>query len=469
MIEKNRNILSNALKDMPVRSPKTTNWDHISDNLDQLETSAFISETKSKLPRYKAPDDAWTKIASALAPTAPSFFNSWPGKLITASILLGGIVGAYFLITLAVQNDIEEQSPIPEVIENNQANQVQQHDVNAKPGALEINQTNDALQNDITPIPVSNNSDITQNTQKFHVNNQEYQLNNIDYSNDNISNVRINSNEVLIELKSIPQGQIIVSTENSKNTLVSTSIRDVLNNSDYYLHDISSPKFKIGVFYSYKQFQNIAQEGMDIPQHLSSFGIDLYYETHRWFFKTGLEYLNWKEKGNYIFDYDQNQMVYQYNYVDSVLVNSGNNQIIYYTSEKQVFDSVPQQKFDQITYNYQILQIPILIGYKLVEHSKFNIAIIGGIGCDLRISGKQFTPVFNEESSTITDINSSLEYRTDINWRLIGGLEIDYILTKKWGLYAEPTYQQYMRSLYVPNTSKGVGLFSIKVGIRYSF
>ena len=99
MIEKNRNILSNALKDMPVRSPKATNWDHISNDLDQIETSAFISETKSKLPKHKAPEDAWANIASGLASPASSFFNSLTGRLITASVLLGGIIGAYFLFT----------------------------------------------------------------------------------------------------------------------------------------------------------------------------------------------------------------------------------------------------------------------------------------------------------------------------------------------------------------------------------
>ena len=463
MIEKNRNILSNALKDMPVRSPKATNWDHISNDLDQIETSAFISETKSKLPKHKAPEDAWANIASGLASPASSFFNSLTGRLITASVLLGGIIGAYFLFTSPspLHNEIEEQIPVPEVSVHDQAKEVQQHEINAKVEVSELSQANDAPQNEIIFIPASNGPDLTQNT-------QEPRFNNIVYFNDDNSNTRIKSGEKLNKLEPVPPGQLTASAKNNKKPRYYTSRSDK-SYSDYYMQDPSKPKFKFGIFYSYKQFQDIDQEGMDIPQHLSSFGIDLYYETHKWFFKTGLEYLSWEEKGNYTFDYDQNQMIYQYNYVDSVLVNTGNNQITYYTSEKQVFDSIPLQKSDQVIYNYQILQIPILIGYKLVEHSKFNLAIIGGIGCDLRISGKQFTPVFNEESSTITDINNSLEYRSNINWRLIGGVEIDYILTNKWGLYAEPTYQQYMKPLYVPNTSKGVGLFSIKVGIKYSF
>ena len=180
-------------------------------------------------------------------------------------------------------------------------------------------------------------------------------------------------------------------------------------------------------------------------------------------------YLNWNEEGNYVFDFNQNQMVYQYNYVDSALVNPENGEISYYTSKVEVFDSVPQQKSDLVTYNYKSLQIPILIGYTFLERSKFKVALLGGVAFDFKISGKQYVPEFVEENASITHINNSLIYRTKTNWRLILGLNIEYQMTDEWSLFAEPTYQQYMTPIYTPNSIKSGGMLNIKVGIKYSF
>ena len=116
-----------------------------------------------------------------------------------------------------------------------------------------------------------------------------------------------------------------------------------------------------------------------------------------------------------------------------------------------------------------MLQIPLIIGYKFIEHSKFKLALLGGAGFDFNISGKQITPAFNEENAEITRITNNIIYRTKINWRLIFGLNVDYKIAERWSLYAEPTYQQYMTPLYSPDDIKGTGMFNIEVGIKYSF
>ena len=97
MIEKNRNILSDAINQMPVRKPKASGWNAVSGGLDQLNMEALLSSGASKLPRHKAPAGAWSKIAAGLPPTTTPFFSTLIGKLFLGSLIAGGLVIAYLL------------------------------------------------------------------------------------------------------------------------------------------------------------------------------------------------------------------------------------------------------------------------------------------------------------------------------------------------------------------------------------
>ena len=467
MIEKNRSILTNALNKMSVRSPKPANWDHISDNLDQLETSNFITKHKNNLPKYKAPEGAWLGITKGIPSSFSAFLGSGLGKFISALILLGGLAGVFLIFTLPSNNEIEKQIQVSDLTES--ANISDQSEPNQVYNQSESMQVPDKIESKQPNLV--NESDINSPQEENPINNylsKESNANNTTSFEEDIFTMRIQSNERVNKLNPIPSKQLLASSDDTKKPLMQKSINGDFNDSDYYQEDYSS-KFSVGLFYSYNLCQKIDYEGMNIPNHHSSFGFDLAYETHNWFFKIGLGYSNWNEEGNYIFDYNQMQMIYSYNYVDSAHVNPLNGQISYYTSEVEIFDSVPQQKSGQISYKYQILQIPVLIGYKFIDHSKFKIALLGGAGIDFNISGKQIAPAFNEENAEITRITNNIIYRTKINWRLIFGLNIDYNIVEKWSLYAEPSYQQYMTPLYSPNDIKGTGMFNIKVGIKYSF
>ncbi len=467
MIEKNRDILTNALNKMSVRSPKPANWDHISDNLDQLETSNFVSKHKDKLPEYKAPADAWSGITKGMPHSFSSFLGSGMGKFISTMLLLGVLAGVYLIYTLATNNETEKQIQVSDLTES--ANISDLSELDQVFNQIEPKQVTD-LPESKQPNLVEE-SDINSPQEENLLNNylsKESKANNTTSLEEDIFTLRIQSDESVNKLNTIPPKQLSTSSHDAEKPLMRKSINVAFNDPDYYLKDYSS-KFSVGLFYSYNLFQKINYEGMNIPNHHSSFGLDLTYETHHWFFNIGLGYSNWNEKGNYIVDYNQMQMIYSYNYVDSVFVNPSNGQISYYTTGVEIFDSVQEQKSDQISYKYQILQIPVLIGYKFIDHSKFKLALLGGAGFDFNISGKQIAPAFNEENAEITRITNNIIYRTKINWRLIFGLNIDYKIVERWSLYAEPSYQQYMTPLYSPNEIKSTGMFTIKLGIKYSF
>jgi len=459
MIEKNRDILSDAISKMPVRKPKASGWIDVSSGLDQIDAGVFISNNASKLPEYKAPTNAWNKIAAGL-PSAPApFFTTLFGKLLAGTLIIGGIIISYLLFTVSEGSSetfLSDKASFP--LKNEEISAPQQQ--------------KDTELSTTTPLQsVKDQTDV------------------ITPENVEIENI---VPEVMMVSTAIPPPPVIISptppveTNDIKIlTPIETGLLDsdgpqkILLNTEVitpkkpedvdYVKDMTRAEFTAGVFYAFKRFQIIEEEGMDIPQNQSSFGLEVSYKKDKWFFKTGLAYVGWEEKGDYTFDYDQNQLVYQYDYVDSTYINPNNGFVNYFTTENFVYDSVSSQQQDQASYKYQMLQIPLMVGYSLFERRNFSIGVLGGVGFDIRISGKQFVPAFSQDESTITEINNSLKYRTTNNWRLMGGLEFGYIFARNWELYAEPTYQWYMKPLYSPDNAKGIGLFNIKLGLRHLF
>ncbi|MEN8226125.1 MAG: outer membrane beta-barrel protein [Bacteroidota bacterium] len=482
MIEKNRDILSNALKDMPSRSPDTSNWDHISGGLDHLEASIFLSKNKSTLPKHKAPANAWAGIKKGLVPTFYTFLISGTGKLISSIILLGGIAGALLFFAIPAGNDDVEQikdtkhnisyatTEKTTQIQDSQADE--SHTIteqttqvaNAKPDESDLAEIT-TIQKQSSNINAHQKvPDMIDTKQSDH----QQTVANIPILRVNNTSISVHSDEKAKPLNPVSAKQI--QTPYYKGSLKNRSSKGYYrhNDDDYFKRNIA-PSYSMGLYYSYNQYQKMAPEGMKMPYHISSFGFEGAFEKSKWFIKLGLGYLNWEEEGDYIFDYNQMQMVYSYNYVDSAEVNPSNGAISYYTSLKEVYDSVAEQKSDQATYNYQSLQIPVLLGYNILEQSKFKVSLLGGVGIDFKISGKQYLPEFSEEDASIININNSLINRTKINWRIILGLNIDYRIADRWSIYAEPTYQQYMSPVYSQYNVKPGGMFNIKVGFRYFF
>lgn len=460
MIEKNRDILSDAIKKMPVRKPKASNWTGIAAGLDQIGLSAFISKNASGLPAHKAPPGAWGKVAAGLPSSSNTFFSTFWGKFVIGSLIIGGLLSVYLL---GFYPEEEKQIPEPELITTQAA------PIKNKPEpsiAIEETPTTEEtkIENTIPPEPEpaipAPEPILTQTGNVAEI--QNAQVSTTPDQSPIIQKQNIN------KLSPVVVPGIFV---NDSKELIQTEERSFINNYEpvEYVKSHSMEGFKAGFYYAFKSYQDVAPDNISVPKNLSSFGVELEYEKHRWIFKTGLEYLSWKEKGPYTYSYDQNQLIYQYNYVDSTFIDPGSEIVTYFTTENFVYDSVQLQKGGETINNYKLLQIPVIVGYKIFEKGKTSINIIGGVGFDIKLKGQQFIPAFEEEQSSITDVDNGLKYRSNNNWRVLLGFEASYLFIPRMELYAEPGYQWYMNSLYAPENTKGVGLFNIKLGLRYIF
>lgn len=459
MIEKNRDILSNAIRDMGRRSPGASDWDHIADQLDQLEAAAFAEKAGQHMPAYKAPEGSWEKIAAKLPPASPPFWSGIAGKIIAGLLVVGTAALVYLYIPSGENKNAEQtysntETLIPEVPPQNE------------PVILPENITVEAtLAAQTSPVHKE-----TQTTTIIAtaLKNQETILHEeIPVKEEQTSEIR--QTRTILFLKPVATFSLPAQEPNREILSQREEPEKEQLTPEYFDDRRFKLRYKAGAYYAYKHFQQFEEEGMQVPRNFSSGGFDLVIEKNRWSLKTGVEYSGWTEKGDYFFDYKQNQLVYQYNYVDSAFINTNSGEVTYYTTEREVFDSVPGQVSDETSSQYRILQIPLLIGYRIFDRGRFSINIIGGVGFDIRLSGKQFIPVFDREDANLEEVRNTLLYRTGNNWRIIAGLEADYRFGKNWEFYLEPSYQQYMKPFYAPEDTKGLGLFKIKAGLHFLF
>lgn len=449
MIEMNRDILSDAINKMPVRKPKTSNWKHIASGLEQAEAAFFLARNTGKLPRYQAPAGAWDKVAAGLPAAGSAFIGSITGKIIIVLLAFGGLLTAYFLLDLPADEQSTEDIRSAAQAQPDQKNPgaASAENMIALPSVEKHIQTREA-------VPVK------------------------DMENTSAAGVLVppgmkagmpdHNRPEPLRLAAKRELCLYAGATGDKQPRMR---RPLVNEGTEveYAGDAPASSFKIGAYYSFKHYQNTGGELMSVPQNQSSAGIDLTYEKGKWLLRTGIEYLSWDEKGIYTYNYDQNQLVYQYNYVDSTSIDPVNGSVTYFTSEQEVYDSVAVQKNGEAINSYKMLQIPLLAGYRFIDKGKTSLSLVGGIGVDIRLSGKQFIPVFNERNSTLREVSSSMKYRAGHNWRVVLGLEAKYRFAQGFELYGEPGYQWYMKPLYAPDNTAGLGLFNMKIGIRYEF
>lgn len=470
MTEKNRDILTRAMNELPKRNAGNSNWNNISGSLDHLEVDQFLSDNLSSLPKHKAPKGAWSKISAEIKYPWYTLHKNTALKIGSLFIIISTLTVSLFLF-------------IPNEKENEKS------DINYSKKTSEIPVQSDITSNDGSESGQNKNKEknavLTKNDETDLRNNE--QINTISQQNLNASRQEISQQT---EQKITPSAKIF--QKENQNYSVEIASLNSINNSLLFFDNERSPVFKENIFirtsfdqdyyrerdnthlalatyYSLINFQNVQVENMEIPESVSSFGIEMMIEKPKLFFKTGLSYLSWEEKARYDFEYRQNEIIYSYHYVDSALVNPSSGNIDYYTTLKNVFDSVSHEKNDEISYRYRVLQIPLMLGYKILDKRNIMITLNGGIGADLSIGGREYVPLLNESQARVTRVVNYLDYRFKVNWRIMGGVGMYYNFSDRLSFYLEPLYHHYMKSIYRNSGLKKVSYIEFKTGLVFKF
>ncbi len=182
----------------------------------------------------------------------------------------------------------------------------------------------------------------------------------------------------------------------------------------------------------------------------------------------GLGYIY--DKGNYQVAYKSNDKVGYYTNVVSYSVGA-NNEIIYNTVTKDVYDSLVHQNDYRTLNRYAYLQVPLLLGYRLFESGRVSLAFQAGPAVAFLLGSRKSSAVIEYANARVMRIDDNTPSRVKTNWQIWGDLLLEIRMTKRISLYVEPTYKYFFSpAVEQENINfKAPWSMGLGVGLQYNF
>jgi hypothetical protein len=179
---------------------------------------------------------------------------------------------------------------------------------------------------------------------------------------------------------------------------------------------------------------------------------------------TGLELGYMIDQGKYRVDYKSLDSVGYYSSVVSYTVGT-NNEIIYNTSVKTLYDSLNHSADPSTTNRYTYLRFPLLIGYRMVETNRFSVTLKAGPAWSVLLAEKKGVPVVEYENATITRIDEETSPRLKTNWQLWANLLLEMKISERFSLYLEPNWKYYLKPTAEQESPNAKAPWSVGVGL----
>jgi len=196
------------------------------------------------------------------------------------------------------------------------------------------------------------------------------------------------------------------------------------------------------------------------------------YHYSRFSIRTGIGYGVTYDEGVYKVEYRSNDSVSFFREVVGYYPDPKNpSNIIYITRNHVIYDSVTHIADDRTRNRYSYLQVPLLIGYNVLETPRFNLGFEAGPAVAFLIGEKAAQPVIDIPNGRLVKLENSTPARVSTNWQLWVKLSIGYQFTKNWGFVINPYYKYYLTTPAHSDETGSVNTqaFGVDVGIRYLF
>lgn len=196
------------------------------------------------------------------------------------------------------------------------------------------------------------------------------------------------------------------------------------------------------------------------------------YHIGRFSIQTGLGLGYVFDQGDYRVDYKSKDSIGYFTSIVSFVITPG-NKIVYTTKDIAVFDSIEHLADSRAISRYTYLQIPVLIGIELFESNRLSIGIKAGPSISFLVASKEAAPFIDYPHAQLIRVDNNFLMRVKMNWEVQAALDIEYRLTKKFSLYADPSYKHYFKPFETQeseySTAKDPYSVGIEVGIRVNF
>ena len=176
------------------------------------------------------------------------------------------------------------------------------------------------------------------------------------------------------------------------------------------------------------------------------------------------------DKGNYKVEYKRNDSVGYFTSVVSYTVGT-NNEIIYNTVNKNIYDSLIHHDDYRTLNRYAYLQVPLLLGYRLIENGRVSLTFQAGPAVSFLLGTRKASPVIEYDNARITRVDDNTPARVHTNWQVWGNLLLELRMNRKISIYFEPSCKYYLNPMVEQENASFKAPWSagLGVGIQFNF
>lgn len=197
----------------------------------------------------------------------------------------------------------------------------------------------------------------------------------------------------------------------------------------------------------------------------------LQYQRGSFLIRTGLGAGRSEDNGDYTIRFDTYDSIGYYYKVSSFTVVPGYpDSIIFNTVVENVYDSISHTEQQRPENFYTYLQIPLSIGYTLSEFRRWSFTLTGGPVVSFLVSSNEKQVTFYDPGASNIIIEDQTPARVKTSWQFMLNLGIHYMVTDRTSLMLEPTYRQYLKTIYTDNNqSRPPYSFGLRAGLLFTF
>ncbi|HAQ65023.1 MAG TPA: hypothetical protein DCR43_04090 [Bacteroidales bacterium] len=127
----------------------------------------------------------------------------------------------------------------------------------------------------------------------------------------------------------------------------------------------------------------------------------------------------------------------------------------WYFSERQVFDTAEDISVSSIRKRYTYLQIPLILGYDIMETGRFSLGFRAGPVLQILTATRQLDEEPDNRNNRIISINQLTPGRLTTHWQALFGINVTVILSRRMNLETEPHIKYYFNSVYEKAATTG--------------
>jgi len=439
------------------------------------QNSEFDKLIREKLSNVEVPPSGhlWDKVL----PVIPKY-NPW-GQVVTpfAKIFIGSLtfVGAVLISTISIVNNQGGMKiATPAIDEKNIEAFVEVNE--------EIVRREEALLESIQAMKIKSPKVVVSRSQSPYTPEQLSEYQNYDLLSHKHADETVSMTPTKVEheinLHEVPQKISTLAYEFKMPSTIDIQSKqktsefppDYINNSELSLNLSLHPE----VFYFDPSLFN-PRKSQDY-----SLGLTLMYSTGDIFFETGIAGTHVSQTNLYSNTTTTNELVSQYEQVDSVqfvqvwdpVLQTYITQPVFFTSLVNIYEQHTETELQNKEDSYIYLQIPVLVGLsKSVKRFSFE-AKTGFVFTSLIYTTQQNKSYSNDElqivlaEQTLLSLNRSRQY-----WSFMFGVGGSYKLTDGSSFFITPTYRYLLNPLYSGNqpSRKTPWAFGVQTGLRITF